>query len=257
MKRRNLILLLGGASSGAMSVGTGAFSSMETERGVSMNVVDDDRAFVGYQSSDRHLPDDANDDGTVDLVTMTNRFAQKLSVVDATIDDGSEYFQGTNVPADEFEPGQSVTVTAEPNLEPSEQVDVAVTIAVEGPGVSAEVFGDTETREFVVSQKGETASLVRYNGRGTINVGTRSQNGDTVEIDVYRIQNGESAEDPSVEKDEAVEVESGKDEQFDGWVVAVEVDGVIYQHPGWDADACEFNGSGGGGGVVVDEPPSC
>jgi len=33
MKRRNLILLLGGASSGAMTIGTGAFSSAQVERG--------------------------------------------------------------------------------------------------------------------------------------------------------------------------------------------------------------------------------
>lgn len=152
MKRRNLILLVGGASSGAMSVGTGAFSSTEAERGVSVNAVDDSRAFVGYRSDDRVLPDDANDDGTVDLVTVTNRFATKFEVVDAAIDDGSEHFGAPDVPDGEFDPGQSATVTAEPNLEPGEEVDVSVTISVEGADVSAEVFGDTETREFVVTQ---------------------------------------------------------------------------------------------------------
>jgi len=45
MKRRELILLLGGASSGAMSVGTGAFSSVEAERDVEEDVVDDENAF--------------------------------------------------------------------------------------------------------------------------------------------------------------------------------------------------------------------
>ncbi|WP_251133176.1 hypothetical protein [Halorubrum sp. 2020YC2] len=50
MKRRNLILLLGGASSGAMSVGTGAFSSMEAERGVEVNVADDENAYIRYET---------------------------------------------------------------------------------------------------------------------------------------------------------------------------------------------------------------
>ncbi|ELZ54140.1 hypothetical protein C465_00097 [Halorubrum distributum JCM 9100] len=49
MKRRTLILLLGGASSGAMSIGTGAFSSMEAERNVSVNVEDDEDAYIRYE----------------------------------------------------------------------------------------------------------------------------------------------------------------------------------------------------------------
>ncbi|OYR44318.1 hypothetical protein [Halorubrum sp. Ea8] len=256
MERRNLILLLGGASSGAMSVGTGAFSSMEAERGVEVNVVNDERAFVGYRSSDRTLPDDANDDGTVDLVTVENQFAQKIEIVDATIDDGSEYFGEPNVPDGTFEAGESKTVTADPNLSAEDEVNVAVTVSVEGAGVSAKVFGDSDTRRFQVTQDDGTASLVRFNGKGTINVGNQSQNGDTVEIDVYRIPNGNAAEDPSVEE-ESADVEAGKNEGFDGWVVAVGVDGDIYQHPGWDAGACEFSGSNSGDGVVVDEAPSC
>ena len=49
MKRRNFILLLGGASSGAMSVGTGAFSSVEAERSVEVNVVEDEEAYLGLE----------------------------------------------------------------------------------------------------------------------------------------------------------------------------------------------------------------
>ncbi|MDZ5812024.1 hypothetical protein U4E84_11795 [Halorubrum sp. AD140] len=257
MKRRNLILLLGGASSGAMSIGTGAFSSMEAERGVSVNVVDDEEAFVGYQSRDRTLPDDTNDDGTVDLVAVANQFAQEVEVVDATFDEGSEYFGEPIVPEGKFGSGETATVTAEPNLSPDEEVDVVVTVTVEGAGVSAKVFGDTETRQFVVTRDDETGSLVRYKGRGTINVGNQSQHGETVEVDLYRIPNGKSADDPSIETDESVEIEPGKNEKFDGWVVAVEVNGNIYQHPGWGADTCEFSDSGAGDGVIVDEAPSC
>jgi hypothetical protein len=189
MKRRNLIFLLGGASSGAMSVGTGAFSSVEAERGVSMDVVDDSKAFVGYRSDGRTVPSDTNDDGTIDLVTVTNRFAQKIEVVDAVIETGSEHFGEPNVPDDEFEPGQSVTITAEPKLASGEQVDVAVTISVEAAGVSAEVFGDTETREFTVEQADGTSGHVRYNGERTVNVGSQNQDGDAIEVTVYHIPN--------------------------------------------------------------------
>jgi len=60
MKRRHAILLLGGASSGAMSVGSGAFSSVEAERGVEVNVVDDDGAYLGIKQVNRYLPTDSD-----------------------------------------------------------------------------------------------------------------------------------------------------------------------------------------------------
>ena len=69
MKRRHAILLLGGASSGAMSVGTGAFSSVEAERGVEVNVVEDEHAYLG-------LDDDAGEE----LVRIENQFAKELTL---------------------------------------------------------------------------------------------------------------------------------------------------------------------------------
>ena len=78
MKRRNLILLLGGASSGAMSVGTGAFSSVEADRGVEVNVVKDENAYLG-------LDDDAGEG----IVRITNQFAGDLDLtVTASLESG-------------------------------------------------------------------------------------------------------------------------------------------------------------------------
>lgn len=81
MKRRNLILLLGGASSGAMSIGTGAFSSMEAERNVSVNVEDDEDAYIRYET-----PSDGASVGSgeqVTLVRVRNQFGgnQDLALV--------------------------------------------------------------------------------------------------------------------------------------------------------------------------------
>ncbi|WP_017342432.1 hypothetical protein [Halorubrum sp. T3] len=81
MKRRNLILLLGGASSGAMSVGTGAFSSMEAERNVSVNVEDDEDAYIRYETpSDGKTVEDGEQ---VTLVRVRNQFggSQDLALV--------------------------------------------------------------------------------------------------------------------------------------------------------------------------------
>ena len=70
MKRRNLILLLGGASSGAMSVGTGAFSSVEAERDVEVNVVEDDEAYLGLNED----PENGK------FLEIKNQFAGRLTL---------------------------------------------------------------------------------------------------------------------------------------------------------------------------------
>ncbi|OYR69148.1 hypothetical protein DJ79_04050 [Halorubrum ezzemoulense] len=69
MKRRTLILLLGGASSGAMSVGTGAFSNVSAEREVSVNVVEDEKAYLGLEGEIKE-----------GVVRIKNQFAGKLEL---------------------------------------------------------------------------------------------------------------------------------------------------------------------------------
>ncbi|PAU85163.1 hypothetical protein CK500_00380 [Halorubrum salipaludis] len=257
MKRRTLILLLGGGGSAALSTGTGAFSSATAERGVSMDVVEDKNAFVGYRSEDRTLPDDLNGDGTVDLVTVTNQFTQKIEFVDAVIDEGADYFAEPNVPEENFEPGDSATVTAEPTEYPDDGIKVAVTVKIKGTGVAAEVFGDTATRRFQITK---TSTVVHYNGKGTINVEGQPENSDTIEVDVYSIPNGsptKQEKQDSLASAETVKVEPNSNENLSGWVVAVEVGGDIYQHPGWNESTCSFHAPKQGPGVPVDSPPDC
>ena len=89
MKRRSLILLLGGASSGAMSIGTGAFSSVEAERGVEVNVVEDENAYLGLEQIRQTV---SGDDGTR-VIQVTNQFGGALDISitvdqrDGTIDE--------------------------------------------------------------------------------------------------------------------------------------------------------------------------
>ena len=76
MKRRTLILLLGGASSGAMSVGTGAFSSVEAERGVEVNVVEDDEAYLGLDK----IAHTVSGDDRTRVIQVTNQFGGALDL---------------------------------------------------------------------------------------------------------------------------------------------------------------------------------
>jgi hypothetical protein len=94
MKRRNLILLLGGTGSAALSTGTGAFSSASADRSVEVSVVEDENAYVGYEAlpgvADGNENNDENDeeqkhirveDGTYyALVRVLNQFPGSLGI---------------------------------------------------------------------------------------------------------------------------------------------------------------------------------
>ncbi|WP_144050406.1 hypothetical protein [Halorubrum persicum] len=70
-----------------MSIGTGAFSSVEAERGVEVNVVDDDEAYLGLQQVNRYLPTGSNTQLTEpgdyqpnDVVQIKNQFSDPLDL---------------------------------------------------------------------------------------------------------------------------------------------------------------------------------
>lgn len=190
MKRRNLILLLGGASSGAMSVGTGAFSSMEAERGVEVNVVGDADAFVQYEIPVSGEAVDPNERTT--LVRIQNQFGGNKQIALVGVEIHGDYDVLSDVTAerklsdhdsseDTFEkitdvsielgadasgfpdpdkkealgPGDGARVVANTGLTSGEKADIEVTITVkgvEGSGVTARIFGDT--RRFTIEGSG-------------------------------------------------------------------------------------------------------
>lgn len=260
MKRRHFILLLGGGSSGVLTAGTGAFSNVQAERGVAVSVANDRTAYVGYQSDDQTLPDDSDDSGRVTLVTVTNRFKQNVRIADAVLEEGANSVTEVHIPDTEITPGDSAEITATSALNPGDTVEIAVTVSVEGTGVAAEVFGDTGRRRFTLTRKGsagsESRAVVKYNGKGTIKVREGDDREDPTTVDLYTVPQGNSSEDAL--SSESVDVVPGKNQNFSKrWVVAVVIDGTVYQHPGWDDTACEFTSPGSGEGVVVEDPPSC
>ena len=286
MKRRNLILLLGGASSGAMTIGTGAFSSAQVERGVSVNVVEDDRALVGYTSpSDLTVPDDADDDGTLTLVTVQNQFAQNISKVEATAVDVAEVDtttepadavlsdvkainkaegtrQDTEDPEHELDPGDQAVIKATPtsHLTAETEYDVEVTVRVEGTGVTAEIFGDTETRRFVIERADQDVdddARVEFDGVGKAEIlGEDPDPDETVEIHLL--------DSSGIRTTELEDAEANKNlrGQLSGpsgdTIVGVTLDGTTYIHPQWNPEECDLDQPNrGGSGEPSDDPPQC
>jgi hypothetical protein len=262
MKRRNLILLLGGASSGAMSVGTGAFSSMEAERGVEVNVADDGSAYVGYKEWNKTIPADLRDDGTVHLVTVTNRFRQSISIVDAEIGDGTDVLTDVSYSDSSFETGEKEEITGRvEGLAPGESAEVEVTVTVEGAGVTAQLFGDTETRRFTIERSDRDVALenteVEFFGAGNAEILGDDRD---VTVDVHLFDRGANAiivvEDEEV--DTSQNIRGQLSEAGGHRIVGVTLDGTTYIHPQWNPGDCGFDQPTNGGlGVPSDSPPSC
>jgi len=184
MKRRTLILLLGGTSSGAMSVGTGAFSSVEAERGVEVNVVDDDEAYLGI----------AVDEET-DGVQIKNQFTDHLdltvtlnsadSEIDAIGVEGAITFvdetgRGSDIIDDESDQGElGPGNEAHVQIEFDEAGEASFTLSFAGEAGGASV---DKTREFTLRPKDVTEHVtkVKFSGNnGKLRILTGESNGNS------------------------------------------------------------------------------
>jgi hypothetical protein len=81
MKRRNLILLLGGTGSAALSTGTGAFSSASADRSVEVSVVEDENAYVGYMALPEVEEDEEQGGGGQDKKSMTVEDGDRVTLL--------------------------------------------------------------------------------------------------------------------------------------------------------------------------------
>ncbi len=93
MERRKFVLSVGAlAAGGSLTLGTGAFSSVEAERDVAVNVADDASAYLGIQ------PGDGPNGNYVDT-TDSDALAINLTGDNDNIDDGLAGGKGLNANA--------------------------------------------------------------------------------------------------------------------------------------------------------------
>ena len=126
--------------------GSFGFTSASVDRSVSAQVVSDDHALVGYQSSDLTVEDGE----TIDLVTVENRFSHSVDMTGITIEDGTFTISGptqtTNIP-----PGENEAIQGTVECTPNETQKIGLTVTLKGSGVTAQIFSDTETRDFTLT----------------------------------------------------------------------------------------------------------
>jgi len=106
-------------------LGTGGFSAISADRGVSVAVTGNDDAYLGYET--------ACHNGTLNI-TITNRF-------DETLTDGSVAVDGNETELPEIKPSESATVTFDVSASDGQTIEPGdpVTVEASGSGISVEL----------------------------------------------------------------------------------------------------------------------
>lgn len=144
-KRLSLLLLV--VASSVFVLGSSGFTGVSADRGISLEVVNnDERAYVGYHSSDQTVQDGQ----AVDLVTVTNRFSNDISVIDVSVEDGNFTITDLTKPAN-IPPGESGTIRGLVECTPDETQVINLSVTVEENDVTAQLAGDVITRKFAIS----------------------------------------------------------------------------------------------------------
>lgn len=168
------------------------FTSVAAERGVSVSVVDDDSAYIGYDSGDMTVADGDR----VELVTVTNRLYGQVTVTDVDITADSMSFTDLQYPT--LGPGESGPITGQIDCEAGTTETVQATVTLSGTGLWATIFGDSEMqkREFDVTCEGPSETQidgVDFKGAGQVRINATPPG----EIDlVYWTTVGGSTDDP-------------------------------------------------------------
>ena len=169
-----LVLLLTAAI--ALAVGTTGFSSVVADRPVSITVVSDQNAYVGFNTTDRTVS--GTDSDTIQLVTVTNRLSDPIAIQDISVEvsdsDSGIDLREPKVPdersssgsTDEILPGESVMTTAPVESCPVGNSSVVeVSIETNSTGVQAIFNDETDSAEFVVTCP--SIEDVEFDGNGT------------------------------------------------------------------------------------------
>lgn len=145
LKTLGLLLLF--FSITGLIVESGGFTAVSGDRRVSIDVENEESAYVGYQSSD--LTDVENGTGIV-LVTITNQLPDDIDVTDVTIEAGGFTISDLTTPTG-ISPGHTGTVRGTVECTPGETQEIELSVTVSGSDVTVRLAGDTATRKFRIT----------------------------------------------------------------------------------------------------------
>ncbi|MEF8937897.1 hypothetical protein [Halobacteriaceae bacterium SHR40] len=133
--------------------GTGAYSATSADRGLTVDVVDDDEAYVGHDPGEIYAVNTTNQTTTETLVTVTNRFSSPVELTDVEVHSHPGLMIEVLDESGQIESGESMDINAAVLHcdEEAMSMDVGVSVTVDGDDVAATLDGDTETRTANVS----------------------------------------------------------------------------------------------------------
>ena len=258
MKRRHFILLLGGGSAGALSVGTGAFSSVDAERDMEVSVVEDDEAYLGLEVETRTVTVGQS----TDVVEITNRFADtdtlslNVSVEDTsdTVDEVAGADSGQKLSL-EIGPGESEPVSI--NCRKPGSVWFELRFVGEVGGASVEKTRTFDDIDCEPKSEQATSGITFKSGKSGIVINRDKATGATA---YYEKDNGlGEARSDDVSVNETLKLKQDFGGPNNGReIVAVAVDEIegIYVHKEFVKEDCEIPDSSGQDVEVTSTEPS-
>lgn len=131
-------------------VATGGFSTAEAERGITVAVVDDDEAYLGYDEPDHTV--EVNGTETVTLVKVTNRFPHDLTELATTVRAGDPVsVDNVNDNVGTISSGDTAAITGEITCSRAgSTATVIVDVTASSSETEVTLDGDTTYRRFSI-----------------------------------------------------------------------------------------------------------
>lgn len=259
MRRRQLFLLVGSVTSGAMAVGTGAFSSVSAERGVTMDVVGDEDAYLGIKIIDPKEHDDRivinKEDGKTDILTLHNQFPYPISLTIWETGESSDNVSIVKFENVDIGTGHAETLAAECSADGTLilKFDAKIKDSTDQI-IEAERFYDIEcetsdedgSEEDDPENTGTTVTFAGESGQVEINSGDNEL---PDRVTIYSVSNSKKNSDTAeVQANIITPGSEGKlqsESPSSRFIVGVEIPGIegIFRRPQYDGCSDGLNGS--------------
>ncbi|OYR82202.1 hypothetical protein DJ71_12225 [Halorubrum sp. E3] len=239
---RTLSLVLAFTAAVGLIFGTAGFSAMEADRGLAVNVTDDESAYLGYEAVNHTV----HDGEPTDIVEYRNQFDSDLGEFDVEV--SSDHGRVTVVSAPEaLGEGSKSRVTLVIRCDTRTTVPLLFEADGNGGGVSVSL---DRTHTVTCVPKGPTVTGVIFDDASNGRVLVDGEDG-AVAADVWIVGNppteptGDLSEvefDGTATFDTATKIRRQVNATPANWkIVAVEFPdrNVTYFHPGWDAGVYE------------------
>jgi len=146
--RRRLFALLAVTALAVSAVGTGGFSTTTADRGVTVDVVGDENAYMALEYKDKTVSE-----GTHSLVTATNQFAQDVSfTISANVEQSHTNLSVSvngDISDENISPGDSTDLDVTLDCTNNETADRSATVSFSATADGDGVFATTSERRSV------------------------------------------------------------------------------------------------------------